>query len=232
MPLVARHLLDAGKLHTEEPTVTGRSIGEEAKRGRSKKGQKVILSISQPLKKSGGLVILRGNLAPEGCVMKISGEERELHRGPARVFDREEDCFKAIKAGKIKPGDVLVIRYEGPKGGPGMREMLSVTAAVQGAGLGKHVALITDGRFSGATHGFMVGHIAPEAADGGPIAIVRNKDTLVLDVDKRLLQVELSQAEIKKRLKQWKPPKPRYKNGVLAKYARTVSSASEGAMTG
>ncbi len=163
--------------------------------------------------------------------MKISGEERKLHRGPARVFDREEDCFKAIKAGKIKPGDVLVIRYEGPKGGPGMREMLSVTAAVQGAGLGEHVALITDGRFSGATHGFMVGHIAPEAVDGGPIAIVRNKDTLVLDVDKRLLQVELSQAEIKKRLKQWKPPKPRYKNGVLAKYARAVSSASEGAMT-
>ena len=231
MPLVARHLLDAGKLHTEEPTVTGRSIGEEAKRGRAKKGQRVIRSVTQPLKKSGGLVILRGNLAPEGCVMKISGEERKLHRGPARVFDREEDCFKAIKTDKIKPGDVLVIRYEGPKGGPGMREMLSVTAALQGAGLGEHVALITDGRFSGATHGFMVGHIAPEAADGGPIAIVRNKDTLVLDVDKRLLQVELSQAEIKKRLKQWKPPKPRYKNGVLAKYARTVSSASEGAMT-
>ena len=153
------------------------------------------------------------------------------HRGPARVFNREEDAFTAIKTGKIKSGDVIVIRYEGPKGGPGMREMLSVTAAIQGAGLGDQVALITDGRFSGATHGFMVGHIAPEAADGGPIAILRNRDTLLLDVDKRLLQVELSKAEIKKRFQAWKPPKPRYRKGVLAKYARSVSSASQGAVT-
>ncbi len=231
MPLVARYLLEAGILHEDELTVTDRSIGEEAKRGRARKGQKVIRPIDHPLKKSGGLVILRGNLAPEGCVMKLSGENRKRHRGPARVFNREEDAFTAIKTGKIKSGDVLVIRYEGPKGGPGMREMLSVTAAIQGAGLGDQVALITDGRFSGATHGFMVGHIAPEAADGGPIAILRNQDTLLLDVDKRLLQVELSKAEIKKRFQKWKPPKPRYRKGVLAKYARSVSSASQGAVT-
>ncbi|MDA2938890.1 dihydroxy-acid dehydratase [Acidobacteria bacterium AH-259-A15] len=231
MPLVARYLWQAGLLNADELTVTGRTIGEEAKRGREKKGQKVIRPASDPLKKSGGLVILRGNLAPDGCVMKISGVDRTSHRGAARVFNREEDAFAAVKAGKIKSGDVMVIRYEGPKGGPGMREMLSVTAAVQGAGLGQGVALITDGRFSGATHGFVVGHIAPEAADGGPLAVVRNGDSIVLDVKKRLLQVELSQSEINKRLRQWKPPKPRYKNGVLAKYARMVSSASEGAIT-
>ena len=231
MPLVARYLWQAGLLNADELTVTGRTIGEEAKRGREKKGQKVIRPASDPLKKSGGLVILRGNLAPDGCVMKISGVDRTSHRGAARVFNREEDAFAAVKAGKIKSGDVMVIRYEGPKGGPGMREMLSVTAAVQGAGLGQGVALITDGRFSGATHGFVVGHIAPEAADGGPLAVVRNGDSIVLDVTKRLLQVELSQSEINKRLRQWKPPKPRYKNGVLAKYARMVSSASEGAIT-
>ncbi|MFQ5929761.1 MAG: dihydroxy-acid dehydratase [Acidobacteriota bacterium] len=231
MPLIARYLWQAGLLNADELTVTGRTIGEEAKRGREKKGQKVIRPPSDPLKKSGGLVILRGNLAPDGCVMKISGVDRTSHRGAARVFNREEDAFAAVKAGKIKSGDVMVIRYEGPKGGPGMREMLSVTAAVQGAGLGEEVALITDGRFSGATHGFVVGHIAPEAADGGPLAVVRNGDSIVLDVKKRLLQVELSQSEINKRLRHWKAPKPRYKNGVLAKYARIVSSASEGAIT-
>lgn len=232
MSLVGRYLLEAGILHADELTVTTRSIGEEVRRGRARKGQKVIRPLSNPLKKSGGMVILRGNLAPDGGVMKTSGVERKRHQGPARIFNREEDAFTAIKKGKIRCGDVLVIRYEGPRGGPGMREMLSVTAAVQGAGLGDEVALITDGRFSGATHGFMVGHVAPEAANGGPIAMVRNGDTIVLDIPKRLLQVRLSKAEIKRRLKQWKPPKPRYRRGVLAKYARSVSSASEGAITG
>ena len=164
--------------------------------------------------------------------MKTSGVKRTRHEGPARVFEREEDAFAAVKAGKILPGDVVVIRYEGPQGGPGMREMLGVTAAVQGAGLGDQVALITDGRFSGATHGFMVGHVAPEASRGGPIAIIRNGDTIVLDINRRLLELSLSKAEIKRRLKQWKPPKPRYTIGALAKYARSVSSASEGAVTG
>ena len=231
MPLIARHLLKAGLLYPEEITVTGKRIGREAGTGRATPGQKVISSPSKPLKESGGLLILRGNLAPEGSVMKISGTERKRHRGPARVFDREEDAFAAIKKGRIKAGDVIVIRYEGPRGGPGMREMLSVTAAVQGAGLGKEVALITDGRFSGASHGYVVGHIAPEAAEGGPLAVVRNGDTIVLDQEKRLLKLELTAKEIKKRLSQWKAPKPRYTSGVLAKYARSVSSASTGAVT-
>jgi len=231
MPLIAKHLLNDGLLYENELTVTGRTIGQEARRARSRKGTKVIRPITDPLKKTGGLVILRGNLAPDGCVMKTSGVERSLHQGRARVFNREEDAFAAVKEGKIKAGDVIVIRYEGPKGGPGMREMLSVTAAVQGAGLGKEVALITDGRFSGATHGFMVGHVAPEAADGGALAVVRNGDTIVLDIDKRLLEVKLTKSEINRRLRQWKAPKPRYKTGALAKYSRSVSSASEGAFT-
>lgn len=232
MALVARHLLKAGVLHPNELTVTTRSIGFEARKGRSKKGQQVIKTADNPLKQNGGMIILRGNLAEEGGVMKTSGIERIRHEGPARVFDREEDAFTAVKKGKIRSGDVVVIRYEGPQGGPGMREMLGVTAAVQGAGLGDKVALITDGRFSGATHGFMVGHVAPEAARGGPIAIVRNGDIIVLDINKRLLEISLSKTEIKRRLKQWKPPKPSYTTGVLAKYARSVSSASEGAVTG
>lgn len=232
MPLIAKHLLNKGLLYENEITVTGRTIGKEAQRARAKNKTKVIRSISDPMKKTGGLVILKGNLSPDGCVMKTSGTERPLHKGRARVFNREEDAFTAVKNGKIKAGDVIVIRYEGPKGGPGMREMLSVTAAVQGAGLGKDVALITDGRFSGATHGFMVGHISPEAADGGTLAIVRNGDTIVLDVNKRLLEVKLTKSEINRRLRQWKAPKPRYKRGALAKYSRTVSSASEGAITG
>ena len=232
MALVARHLLKAGILHPDELTVTTRSIGSEARRGRARKGQKVIRPISNPLKKNGGMVILRGNLAEEGGVMKTSGVKRTRHEGPARVFDREEDAFAAVKAGKLRAGDVVVIRYEGPHGGPGMREMLGVTAAVQGAGLGDQIALITDGRFSGATHGFMVGHVAPEASRGGLIAIVRNGDTIILDIDKRLLELSVSKAEIKRRLKQWKPPAPPYRTGALAKYARSVSSASEGAVTG
>src|SRR5437899_1065191 len=232
MGVVAKRLLEAGLLHPDEPTVTGRTIGEEARAAREAPGQKVIRPLSDPLKPEGGLAILRGNLAPEGCVAKISGQKRDFHRGPARVFDREEDSFQAVKAGKIKPNDVIVIRWEGPKGGPGMREMLHVTGALQGAGLGDTVALMTDGRFSGATHGFMIGHIAPEAAEGGPIAALRNGDTIVIDIKKRKLNVELSAAEIKKRLKSAKRPKPRYTWGVLAKYARLVSSASDGAVTG
>jgi dihydroxy-acid dehydratase len=232
MGVVAKRLLEAGLLNADEITVTGRTIGEEARAAREAPGQTVIRPLSNPLKGYGGLVILRGNLAPEGCVAKVSGQKKDLHRGPARVFNREEDAFQAVKAGKIKKDDVVVIRYEGPKGGPGMREMLHVTGAIQGAGLGESVALMTDGRFSGATHGFMIGHIAPEAFDGGPIAALKNGDTVVIDIVKRRLDVELSPAELKRRLKAVKHPKPRYTWGVLAKYARLVSSASDGAVTG
>jgi dihydroxy-acid dehydratase len=232
MGVVAKRLLEAGLLNADEITVTGRTIGEEARAAREAPGQTVIRPLSNPLKGYGGLVILRGNLAPEGCVAKVSGQKKDLHRGPARVFNREEDAFQAVKAGKIKADDVVVIRYEGPKGGPGMREMLHVTGAIQGAGLGESVALMTDGRFSGATHGFMIGHIAPEAFDGGPIAALKNGDTVAIDIVKRRLDVELSPAELKRRLKAVKHPKPRYTWGVLAKYARLVSSASDGAVTG
>ena len=232
MPLVARRLLDAGLLHAGERTVTGRTLGDEARAARETPGQKVIRPLDAPLKAHGGLVILRGNLAPDGCVAKVSGQKKDLHRGPARVFDREEDAFQAVKARKVKANDVVVIRWEGPKGGPGMREMLHVTGAIQGAGLGEAVALMTDGRFSGATHGFMIGHVAPEAADGGPIAALRTGDVIVVDIKKRRLDVELSGAELKRRLKAVKRPKPRYTSGVMAKYARLVSSASEGAVTG
>ena len=232
MGVVAKRLLDAGLLHEHEKTVTGRTIGEEARAAREAPGQKVIRPLSNPLAHQGGFAILRGNLAPDGCVAKVAGHEARVFRGTARVFDREEDAFLAVKAGRIKPGDFIVIRYEGPKGGPGMREMLHVTGALQGAGLGGTVALMTDGRFSGATHGFMVGHVAPEAADGGPIAAVRNGDTIVIDVGKRRLDVELTAAQIKRRLRGVKPPKPRYTWGAMAKYARLVSSASDGAVTG
>jgi dihydroxy-acid dehydratase len=187
--------------------------------------------MSQPLKQTGGLVILKGNLAPEGCVVKVAGHERTVHKGPARVFDREEDAFKAVQAGQIKDNDVVVIRYEGPKGGPGMREMLGVTAALVGAGLGDSVALLTDGRFSGATHGLMAGHVAPEAAHGGPIAAVRDGDTIVFDIKARRLDVAIPAEELKARLSRWKAPTPRYQTGVMAKYAKLVSSASEGAVT-
>jgi dihydroxy-acid dehydratase len=232
MGVVARRLLDAGLLNEGELTVTGRTIGEEARSARERPGQKVIHPLSDPIKPEGGLVILRGNLSPEGCVAKVSGQKRDVHRGPARVFDREEDAFAAVKAGRIKANDVIVIRWEGPKGGPGMREMLHVTGAIQGAGLGETVALMTDGRFSGATHGFMIGHVAPEAADGGPIAALKTGDTILIDIKKRRLDVELSVAELKKRLKAVKRPRPRYTSGVMAKYARLVSSASDGAVTG
>ncbi len=232
MAVVAKRLLDAGLLNATEMTVTGRTIGDEARAARETPGQKVIRPLANPIARHGGIAILRGNLAPEGCVAKIAGHAEEVFRGTARVFEREEDAFAAVKAGKIKARDFIVIRYEGPKGGPGMREMLHVTGALQGAGLGSSVALMTDGRFSGATHGVMVAHVAPEAAVGGPIAAVRNGDTIVLDVKQRRLDVELSAAEIKKRLRAVKPPKPRYTWGVMAKYARLVSSASDGAVTG
>ncbi len=232
MGVVAKRLLEAKLLHADEITVTGRTIGEEARATQEPAGQKVIRPLANPLAAHGGLAILRGNLAPDGCVAKLAGHEQPVFRGRARVFNREEDAFIAVKSGKIKAGDLIVIRWEGPKGGPGMREMLHVTGALQGAGLGGSVALMTDGRFSGATHGFMVGHVAPEAADGGPIAAVKDGDTIVIDITRRRLDVELSAAEIKRRLKAVKPPKPRYASGVMAKYARLVSSASEGSVTG
>jgi len=225
-------LLEGGLLHADAMTVTGRPMGEEVRAAREAPGQEVIRPLRSPLKPTGGMAVLRGNLAPEGCVIKLAGHERMIHRGPARVFDREEDAFAAVKRGRIKAGDVVVIRYEGPKGGPGMREMLGVTGAIVGAGLGASVALMTDGRFSGATHGFMVGHVAPEAVVGGPIAVIKNGDTIVIDAKKRRIDVEISAAEMKRRLAKWKPPKARYTSGVMAKYARLVSSASEGAVTG
>ncbi len=229
--LVAKRLLDAGLLHGNQPTVTGRTIGEEASQARETPGQQVLRPLSDTIKPTGGLVILKGNLAPEGCVVKVAGHSMTKFQGPAKVYDREEDAFVAVKAGQIKAGDVVVIRYEGPAGGPGMREMLGVTAAIVGAGLGDSVALLTDGRFSGATHGLMAGHVAPEAAKGGPIAAVKNGDTITFDIPKRRLDVALSQKEIVTRLKKIKPPIPRYTSGVMGKYARHVSSASEGAVT-
>jgi dihydroxy-acid dehydratase len=229
--LVAKRLLDAGLLHGNQPTVTGRTIGEEASDAHETSGQQVLRPLSHPIKPTGGLVILKGNLAPEGCVVKVAGHSMTKFQGPAKVYDREEDAFVAVKAGQIKPGDVVVIRYEGPSGGPGMREMLGVTAAIVGAGLGDSVALLTDGRFSGATHGLMAGHVAPEAAKGGPIAAVKNGDTITFDIPKRRLDVALSQKDIATRLKRVKPPVPRYTSGVMGKYARHVSSASEGATT-
>jgi dihydroxy-acid dehydratase len=231
MGVVAKRLREAGLLNEDALTITGQSIGQEARAAKEPRGQRVIHPLNRAIKPEGGIAILYGNLAPDGCVIKLSGHARKNHRGPSRVFNREEDAFKAIKGGKIKAGDVIVIRYEGPRGGPGMREMLHVTGALQGAGLGETVALITDGRFSGATHGFMIGHIAPEAADGGPLAALKSGDKISIDVAKRKLDVELSATELKKRLKAWKPPKPRYASGVLAKYARHVASASEGAVT-
>jgi dihydroxy-acid dehydratase len=213
-------------------TVSGRSMAEEAGAARETPGQVVVRPLSEPLKPTGGLVILRGNLAPEGCVLKVSGYAKMAHRGPARVFNCEEDAFAAVQRQEIKPGDVVVIRYEGPQGGPGMREMLGVTGAIVGAGLAESVALITDGRFSGASRGFIVGHIAPEAARGGPIAAVREGDIIALDVSSRRLDLEITDQELQARLRQWTPPEPHYTHGVMAKYARLVSSASEGACTG
>jgi dihydroxy-acid dehydratase len=229
--LVARELVGAGVVAGEARGVDGRSLDDVAAAVEERPGQDVVVPYATPIKPSGGLAILRGSLAPEGCVVKLAGHERMLHRGPARVFDSEEDCFAAVKARSIEPGDVVVIRYEGPAGGPGMREMLHVTAALVGEGLGDDVALITDGRFSGATHGLMVGHIAPEAARGGPIAAVRDGDSVVVDVENRRLDLELPDGELERRLADWTPPAPRYARGVFARYAASVGSASEGAPT-
>ncbi|HEX8744400.1 MAG TPA: dihydroxy-acid dehydratase [Thermoleophilaceae bacterium] len=229
--LVAKRLLDAGLLQADAPTVTGRSIGAEAATAEEEQGQEVIRPLDDPLKPTGGLAILRGNLAPDGCVVKVSGSTRTSHTGPARVFESEEEAFAAVKSQSIEDGDVVVIRNEGPAGGPGMREMLGVTAALMGEGLGETVALLTDGRFSGATRGLMAGHVAPEAARGGPIAAVRDGDTISFDVESRRLDVDLADDEIASRVSAYEPPPPSLDGGVLGKYARHVGSAAEGALT-
>ncbi|MBZ5721076.1 MAG: dihydroxy-acid dehydratase [Acidobacteriia bacterium] len=231
IPVIAKRLLDGKCADGSTLTVTGRTFAEEANAAVETPGQQVIVALDHPLKATGGLVILHGNLAPEGCVAKISGHERPSHRGPARIFESEEDAMTAVTAKQIKPGDVVVIRNEGPKGGPGMREMLGVTAAIVGEGLGESVALLTDGRFSGATRGLMIGHVAPEAALGGPIAALHEGDAIHIDVKQRVLEVELSDAALRQRLAAWKAPEPRYATGVFAKYAALVSSAAEGAIT-
>jgi dihydroxy-acid dehydratase len=229
--LLANRLLQGKKLHAGAMTVTGKTIGEEAAAAIETPDQEVIAPLDRPLKASGGLVILRGNLAPQGCVAKISGHERLSQRGPARVFESEEEAMSAVTGKRLKAGDVVVIRNEGPRGGPGMREMLGVTAAIVGEGLGESVALLTDGRFSGATRGLMMGHVSPEAALGGPIAAVHEGDMIRIDVNQRVLEMEISDAEIQRRMSQWKAPKPRFATGVFGKYAALVHSASEGAIT-
>jgi dihydroxy-acid dehydratase len=229
--LVAKRLIEAGLLRGESITVTGRTIAEEANAAKETPGQEVVRKLNAPLKPTGGLVILKGNLAPEGCVVKVAGHNIQNFRGTARVFDSEEAAFQAVENRTVKAGDVMVIRYEGPKGGPGMREMLAVTAALVGAGLGDTVALLTDGRFSGATHGLMAGHVAPEAANGGPIAAVAEGDTIVFDLPSRTLNLEITNAEMQRRLASWRAPAPRYTSGVMAKYALLVSSSALGAIT-
>ena len=229
--LIAKRLFDGGLIDGSQLTTAGMTLGEAAQCAVEAQGQQVVKSLDDPLRPTGGLVILKGNLSPEGCVVKITGHEKLHHKGPARVFDREEDAMEAVTQGRIKKGDVIVIRYEGPKGGPGMREMLGVTAALVGEGLGEDVALLTDGRFSGATRGLMAGHVAPEAACGGPIAAVEQGDVIIFDLESKSLDVQLKEDEIQRRLARWKPPEPRYRSGVFAKYAASVSSASEGAIT-
>ncbi|MEK6277166.1 MAG: dihydroxy-acid dehydratase [Actinomycetota bacterium] len=232
VPLILNRLSEAGLLHEGAITVTGQTIGEVAEAAQEAPGQEVVRPLSDPLKPEGGLAILRGNLAPEGSVVKLAGTERLGQTGPARVFESEEECFRAVKDQRLEPGDIIVIRNEGPAGGPGMREMLQVTAAIVGEGLGEEVALLTDGRFSGATRGLMAGHVAPEAVKGGPIAAVRDGDTVTIDVAERRIDVELSDEEIASRIADYRPPEPPYRRGVMAKYAATVSSASTGAITG
>jgi dihydroxy-acid dehydratase len=232
IPVIAKRLADGGYVHKDAITVTGRTFGEEAAEAKETAGQEVILPQDKPLKKSGGLVILKGSLAPDGGVIKVTGIDKKIHKGPARVFEREEDAMEAVTQGRIKAGDVVVIRCEGPKGGPGMREMLGVTSAIMGAGLGDSVALLTDGRFSGATRGFMVGHVAPEAVDRGPIAIVREGDPITIDIENARIDLDLPEVEIKARLAKYTPPEPKYKTGVFAKYCKSVSSAAVGAVTG
>jgi dihydroxy-acid dehydratase len=229
--LVARELIRGGLVDGTTRNVDGRTLAEVADAAVETPGQDVVVSIEQPIKPTGGLAILRGNLAPDGCVIKMAGHERRFHRGPARVFDSEAECFAAVRDQRIAAGDVVVIRYEGPVGGPGMQEMLLVTAALVGEGLGDEVALLTDGRFSGGTHGLMIGHVAPEAALGGPIAIVEEGDSIVIDVATRRLDLEVEPEVVARRLAAWIPPTPRYTTGVMAKYAALVSSASQGAIT-
>src|SRR5215470_17078444 len=229
--VVAKRLVAAGLVDGKALTPSGRSFAEEAAHAVETRGQEVVTPLERPLKPTGGLVILRGNLAPDGCVVKVAGHERLLHRGPARVFEREEDAMAAVTRRQIRAGDVVVIRYEGPRGGPGMREMLGVTAALVGEGLGEQVALLTDGRFSGATRGLMAGHVAPEAASRGPIAAIEEGDTIVIDVEGRRLDLDLPEATINERLSRWQAPEPNYKSGVFAKYAAMVASASQGAIT-
>jgi dihydroxy-acid dehydratase len=230
-PVVAKRLVDGGYVHNDAMTVTGRTFAQEAADAQETPGQEVIRPLSNPLKATGGLVILRGSLAPEGCVIKVAGTDRKEHRGPARVFEREEDAMRAVTSGEIKKGDVVVVRYEGPRGGPGMREMLGVTGAIVGAGLADDVALLTDGRFSGATRGFMVGHVAPEAAMGGPIAAVREGDIISINVETRTMDLEIEAGELAARLRDWAPPAPKYTSGVFQKYVKLVGSAAQGAVT-
>ncbi|HEY2931417.1 MAG TPA: dihydroxy-acid dehydratase [Acidobacteriota bacterium] len=231
IPIIVKRLIDAGLVDGKQMTAGGTTLAEGVRNVVETPGQDVVRPVSKPIKSTGGLVILRGNLAPDGAVVKVAGHERTEHRGPARVFDCEEDAMKALTSHGLRAGDVVVIRYEGPRGGPGMREMLGVTAAIVGEGLGESVALVTDGRFSGATRGLMIGHVAPEAAKGGPIALIQEGDTIVIDINNRRLEVDLSPEQIQSRLASWKPKAPRYTSGVFAKYAAQVSSASEGAIT-
>jgi dihydroxy-acid dehydratase len=229
--LVAKQLVDAKIVHADAPTVSLRTLGEEAALAEETRGQEVVTSAKKPFKATGGLVVLKGSLAPDGAVVKMAGHERTKHRGPARVFECEEDAFTAVESRQINAGDVVVIRNEGPKGGPGMREMLQVTAAIVGQGLGEDVALVTDGRFSGATRGLMIGHVAPEAVERGPLAIVQEGDVIIIDAESRKLDLEVDTAEIAFRLQSYKPPPPKYTTGVFGKYAAMVSSAAEGAVT-
>jgi len=231
IPVIANRMVEGRYVDSSAITCTGRTFGEEAADAVETTGQQVIRPLSNPLKATGGLAILRGSLAPEGCVIKLAGHEKRTHHGPARVFNREEDAMAAVQGGKIYAGDVVVIRYEGPRGGPGMREMLGVTGAIVGVGLSDSVALLTDGRFSGATHGFMIAHVSPEAANGGPIAAVQEGDMILVDVDAGVLNLEVAPEEMHRRLAAWESPSPRYKSGVFAKYTALVGSASEGAVT-
>jgi dihydroxy-acid dehydratase len=231
IPVIAHRLVEGKYVDGSAATVTGRPFSEEAAEAKESAGQEVIRPLNRALKPRGGIAILRGSLAPEGCVIKLAGHDKKVHQGPARVFEREEDAMAAVTAGKIVAGDVVVIRYEGPRGGPGMREMLGVTGAIVGAGLSDSVALVTDGRFSGATYGFMIAHVAPEAANGGPIAAVQEGDIITVDANRNVLDVEVPAEEMQKRLAAWKAPAPRYATGVMAKYCKLVSSASEGAIT-
>jgi dihydroxy-acid dehydratase len=231
IPVIASRLLEGKYVDGAATTVTGRTFAEEAADAHETPGQEVILPLAKKLKKRGAIAILRGSLAPGGCVLKLAGHDKMVHRGPARVFEREEDAMAAVTENRIQPNDVVLIRNEGPRGGPGMREMLGVTGAIVGAGLVDTVALVTDGRFSGATHGFMAAHVVPEAFEGGPIAVVREGEIVTVDANRGVIDLEIPEAELKTRLSAWKAKEPKYKTGVIAKYCRLVANASEGAVT-